>query len=188
MVVCGLRLTGFFQFCDDGVAKPAADRFQMELDILTQRVVQNSQQVAAERGSCWAAQPMTAPDFSDCVTALITASNQHGKSLSHVGRVAKLFFQKRRSFNGKLLVEKRQKFVVGKCDSHRNSPESADPDSCCGQLRNVSEISSRYQHEARASEYSKFTRSRFVLVLNRELLLDTILTGRIPGEFQSTAV
>ena len=122
MAVGGLRLTGFFQFCDDSAAKPAADRFQMKLDVLTQRVVQNSQQVAAERGSCWAAQPMTAPDFSNRVPTLITPPNQHGKSLSHVRRGAKLIFQSRCPLDGKLLVEKCQKFVVRKCHSHRNTP------------------------------------------------------------------
>lgn len=84
MVVCGLRSAGFFQFCDDRIAKPAANRFQMKLDVLTEGLVQSSQQVAAERGSCGTTQPMTAPDFADGVSTLISSANQHGKSLPHV--------------------------------------------------------------------------------------------------------
>ena len=84
MVVCGLRLTGFFQFDDDRIAKPAADSFQMKLNVLIERLVQNSEQMAAERGSGWATQPITAPNLSDGMPALIAASDQHGKSLPHV--------------------------------------------------------------------------------------------------------
>jgi len=84
MIVCGLRLAGFFQLSDDRIAKPAADRFQMKLDVLAEGLVQNSQQVAAECGLGWTTQPMTAPNFSDSMPTLIAASDQHGKSLSHV--------------------------------------------------------------------------------------------------------
>lgn len=84
MIVCGLRLAGFFQFCDDCIAEPAADCLQMKLDVLTEGLVQSSQQMATERGSRGTTQPMTAPDFSDGVSTLISSANQHGKSLPHV--------------------------------------------------------------------------------------------------------
>ena len=84
MVVCGLRLTGFFQFYDDRVAKPAAYSFQMKLDVLIERLGQNSQQMAAECGAGWATQPITTPNLSDGMPTLIAASHQHGKSLPHV--------------------------------------------------------------------------------------------------------
>jgi hypothetical protein len=105
-------LAGFFEFGNDRVAQSTADCLQVKFDILAQRVVQNSEQVAAERCSRRAAQPIPSPDFTDRMPTLIATPDQSGEPLPHVGRISENDFERRGSLNRKLLIQKRQQFVV----------------------------------------------------------------------------
>jgi hypothetical protein len=103
--VPGLRFLRVFQLRNDGIAQAATDRLEVKLDIARDVIVQGSQQITAEGCTIWTAQPMSSPDFSQRMPALVATLHKSGQTLSQVVRIPQRHLKQAGSLDGKLFVE-----------------------------------------------------------------------------------